>query len=95
MKLNLVADYDVRGKRLVTTWAIDGSLNLAELQDLTKIGFPTTDGGMVWLAPVSLTMCESLRKADKVKEAWDVGYKARGCYYDYKPISRNESEAAK
>ena len=45
MKLNLVADYDINGKRMVRSFAIDGSNNLVRLTSLTSQLVPTTDGG--------------------------------------------------
>ena len=84
MKLNLVADYDVRGKKFATTFAIDASNNLSRLQEMTTLHFPTKDTGFIAVAPSFLLMCESKRRADEIATQWRTDYCKDGrFYYDY------------
>ena len=86
MKLNLVADYDILGKRFVASFSIHSSQNLVGLTSLTSLQFPTTDGGFVTIAPKSLQMCETKKKAEATETQWRESYKAEGKLYDYTPI---------
>ena len=90
MKLNLVADYDVCGKRHVATFAIPQCQNLVALRELTTLQFPTTDGGWVYIAPMFLAMCVSRRKAEATEEIWKRDYKEQGRLYTYEPLDRYE-----
>ena len=90
MKLNLVADYDIMGKRFATAFSIDASQNLAGLQELTSLRFPATDGDFIAIKPKFLLMCESGKKAEKVANEWKAGYKAEGWLYDFLPVDRYE-----
>ena len=104
MKLNLVADYLVPGtggKRFVTTFAIDASNNLMGLPGMVAISFPVRGGGGCIVArPISLTMCESKRKAEVVEDDWRENYKRDGRLWDYSPVDpywaakERESEVA-
>ena len=89
MKLNLVADYDINGKRIVKSFAIDGSNNLVRLTSLTSILVPTTDGGFAEVAAKTLHMCESGKKAEEVAREWEKQYRKDGRLYDFKPIDRS------
>ena len=89
MKLNLVADYDINGKRIVKSFAIDGSNNLVRLTSLTSILVPTTDGGFAEVAAKTLHMCESGKKAEEVAREWEEQYRKDGRLYDFKPIDRS------
>jgi len=82
MKLNLVADYDVHGKKHVTTFAIHSSNNLVGLRGLCTLHFPVR-GEWKYIPPTSLTMCESKRRAEAVAEAWRRDYEAQGRLYDF------------
>lgn len=100
MKLNLVADYDIMGKRFCVAYAIDASQNLVRLRDLTRLRFPATGGGFISIAPKSLLMCESRKKAEAIEQERTVEYEASGRHYDFSPIdpyawAKQESEAAK
>lgn len=99
MKLNLVADYDVCGKRCCRAFAVDSGSNLMGLTRLTTLAFPATDGEFVYIAPTFLLMCESGRKAEEVAADWERAYKEDGRLYDYEPIDRyahmKEGEVAK
>lgn len=86
MKLNLVADFDVCGKRFVATFQIPACNNLVGLRGLTSLQFPTTNGGFVRLEPTTLQMCESKRKAEEVADAWEKDYKKQGRLYNYERI---------
>jgi len=88
MNLNLVADYDVCGKRFAASFAIHASQNLVALRDLTALNFPATDGGFVTIAATFLMMCESRRKAEAVEEQWKRDYKEQGRLYDFAPVDR-------
>ena len=44
MKLNLVADYDVFGKKFCTTFAIHQSKNLVRLREMCSMDFPVRGG---------------------------------------------------
>ena len=90
MKLNLVADYDVMGKRCIAAFSIPQCQNLVALQELTALSFPTTDGNFIYIKPISLSMYESRRKSEEVCEALKSAYKAAGRYYDYTPIDLYE-----
>ena len=90
MKLNLVADYDICGKRFVSSFSIDSSNNLVGLSSLTSLQFPTTDGGFVSVAPKILQMCETKKKAEEVEELWKNTYREEGKLYDYNPIDLYE-----
>lgn len=89
MKLNLVADYDINGKRMVRSFAIDGSNNLVRLTSLTSQLVPTTDGGFAEVAPKTLHMCESGKKAEEVAREWEEQYRKDGRLYDFRPIDRS------
>lgn len=101
MKLNLVADYVVPGtggKRFVASFAIDASRNLMGLPELVAISFPVRGGGCIVARPISLTMCESKRKAEAVADDWCDTYKRDGRLWDYSPVdpylaAKQESEA--
>ena len=86
MKLNLVADYDVMGKRLVSLFEIDGSVNLVNLPNMTKMQLHFSDGGHAWLEPLALQMCESRRKAERVYRLWVDSYRKDGRLCDFSPI---------
>lgn len=88
MKLNIVADYDIGGKRFAASFSIPASQNLVALRDLTALNFPATDGGFVTISATFLMMCESRRKAEAVEEQWKRDYKEQGRLYDFKPIDR-------
>ena len=90
MKLNVVADFDICGKRFAAAFAVDASLNLVGLQGLTSLAFPMSDNTFVHIAPKFLLMCESGKKADRVAEAWNLGYKEAGRLYDYSPVDPYE-----
>ena len=89
MKLNLVADYYINGKWMVSTFAIDGSNNLTWLSSLTSKLVPTTDGGFVKVAPQTITMCPSGKKAEEVARGWEEQYRKEGRLYDYSPVDRS------
>ena len=89
MKLNLVADYVVpgtSGKRFVAAFAIDASRNLMGLPGMVAMSFPVRGGGCVVARPISLTMCESRRKAEKVEDDWRELYTLDGRLWDYLPV---------
>lgn len=88
MKLYLVADYDINGKRFATTHAIDSSNNLARLNDLTSLLIPTTGGRYVAVAPTFILMCKSGKEAARVADEWSERYAKDGELYDFKPIDR-------
>ena len=90
MKLNLVADYEVMGKRFASLFQIDGSVNLVNLPEMTKMPFHFSDGGCVYLDPVSLLMCETRRKAERVYRMWTDGYKKDGRFCDSSPLFYDE-----
>ena len=90
MRLNLVADYDIRGKHFAAAFLIDASNNLIPLNKLTALNFPTTDGGFVSIAPTFLMMCENKRRAEAVEENWKSEYKAQGRLYNFEKIDRYE-----
>ena len=90
MKLNLVADYDVMGKRFVSLFEIDGSVNLVNLPSMTKMQMHFSDGGHVWLEPLALQMCESRRKAERVYRLWVDSYRKDGRLYDFSPINYDD-----
>lgn len=90
MKLNVVADFDICGKRFAAAFAVDASLNLVGLPGLTSLAFPMSDHTFVHIAPKFLLMCESAKKADRVAEAWNAGYKEAGRLYDYSPVDPYE-----
>lgn len=90
MKLNLVADYDVHGKKHVATFAIHDSNNLVRLRELCTLNFPVR-GEWKIIPPTSLTMCESKREAEAVAAVWRENYKADGRLYDFS--SRTEGRA--
>ncbi len=94
MKLNLVADYSLPGdKRLVLTFAIHESNNLAGLRDMTAASVPTIQGGWAHVFPTTLLMCESNRKAQEVAHAWQRDYEAQGRRWDYiTPFDKGEIE---
>lgn len=92
MNLNLVADYDVRGKHLAAAFVIHSSSNLIELPKMTAMSYPVTGGGFVSVAPKFLLMCESKRKAEAVAETWNRDYKKQGRFYDFAPIDRLDIE---
>ena len=104
MKLNLVADYLVPGtgeKRFVAAFAIDASRNLMGLPGMVGMSFPVRGGGCIVARPISLTMCESRRKAEMVEGDWREAYKRDGRLWDYSPVDpylaakEQESEVAK
>lgn len=82
MKLNLVADYDVRGKKHVATFAIHDSNNLVGLRELCMLSFPVR-GEWKYIPPTSLTMCESKREAEAVAAVWKEAYKSDGRLFDF------------
>ncbi len=86
MKLYVVADFDICGKRLAAAFAIDSSQNLVGLVGLASLEFPMSDHTFVRLAPTFLLMCESGKKADQVAEAWNDGHKKAGRFYDFSPV---------
>ena len=89
MKLNLVADYVVPGtggKRFVASFAIDASNNLMGLPGLVSLSFPVRGSGCIVVRPISLTMCESRRKAEMVEDDNRDLYKLDGRWWDYSPI---------
>lgn len=88
MNLNLVADYDVCGKRFAASFAIHSSWNLIELPKLTAMNIPTTDGGWVSIAPKFLAMCASRRKAEETEKIWDRNYNEQGRLYAFDPVDR-------
>lgn len=88
MKLNLVADYDVCGKRFAATFSIDASQNLVALRELTALNIPTTDGGWVYIAPKFLAMCASRRKAEETEDIWRREYNEQGRLYAFDPVDR-------
>lgn len=90
MKLNLVADYDIMGKRFVSLFQIDGSANLVNLPEMTKMQLHFSDGGHVWLSPLSLLMCETRRKAERVRRMWMDDYRKDGRLCDFSPLFRDE-----
>lgn len=103
MKLNLVADYLVPGtggKRFVVSFAIDASNNLIGLPGLVAMSFPVRGGGCIVARPISLTMCESKRKAEMAEDDWRELYKLDGRLWDYSPVDpylaakEQESEVA-
>lgn len=103
MKLNLVADYTVPGtggKRFVAAFAIDASHNLMGLPGLVSLSFPVRGGWCIAARPISLTMCESKRKAEMVEDDWRELYTLDGRLWDYSPVDpylaakEQESEVA-
>lgn len=89
MKLNLVADYVVpgtSGKRFVAAFAIDASRNLMGLPGMVAMSFPVRGGGCIVARPISLTMCESRRKAEMVEDDWRELYTLDGRLWDYLPV---------
>lgn len=88
MKLYIVAAYDINGKKLATAQVIDGSNNLAKLNDLTIMWFPTTDEGYIAVSPTFILMCKSRKEAVKVAGEWREGYRKEGKLYDFSPIDR-------
>lgn len=89
MKLNLVADYVVpgtSGKRFVASFAIDASQNLIGLPGMVAMSFPVRGGGCIVARPISLTMCESRRRAEMVEDDWRELYTLDGRLWDYLPV---------
>lgn len=86
MKLNLAADYGIGGKRFAFAFSIDASNNLAGLQRLTALEFPTDDPArpFVAIAPDFLSMCASARRAEEVARLWNDDYRKQGRLYDCK-----------
>lgn len=89
MKLNLVADYDVFGKKFCATFAIHQSNNLVRLREMCSMDFPVR-GGWKRIPPTSLTMCESQQKAALAANAWAKDYSAQGRLFD---VWMNPAEA--
>lgn len=95
MKLNLVADYDVCGKKFCVTFAIHQSNNLVGLREMCSMNFPMR-GGWKRIPPTSLTMCESRKKAESVANTWNHEYITQGRIFGiWTDPAENESEVAK
>ena len=95
MKLNLVADYDVCGKKFCATFAIHQSNNLVGLREMCSMDFPVR-GEWKRIPPTSLTMCESRQKAALVANAWAKDYSAQGRLFEvWMNSTEAESEVAK
>ena len=89
MKLNLVADYVVPGtggKHTLASWEIEQSRNLVGLPDMVNLSIGTTDYRWLRVRPLTLTMCESRRKAKMIEESWRTDYERDGRLWDYSPI---------
>lgn len=85
MKLYLVADYPIHGRRFAAACTIDGSSNLAHLTSLASLRVPAKGGGFVAVAPTFIQMCESGKKAAAVAESWNAGY-GHGEPFDFAPV---------
>ena len=86
MKLNVVADFDICGKKLASAFAIEASNNLVNLPRLTSLAFPMSDNTFAYIAPEFILMCASGKNAERVAEAWNADHKEAGRLYDYSPI---------
>ena len=82
MKLNLVADFCVGGKRFATTFAIHESNNLVDLREMCAQGV-YTKGEWVKVYPDSLLMCASAKRAEEVAAEWERGYRAEGSLFGF------------
>ena len=78
MKLNLVADYEIGGRRLAWAYAIDASNNLTKLNAMCCLSVPKVGGGFKYIAPAHLLACESGKKAREVADYWNGGYEKQG-----------------
>jgi len=96
MKLNLVADYNVCGKKFCATFAIHQSNNLVGLREMCSMDFPVR-GGWKRIPPTSLMMCKSRQEAASVANAWTKDYSAQDRLFEawMDPAETDESEVAK
>ena len=90
MKLNLVADYEVCGKRFASLFSIDGSNNLVNLPEMTKMLVPFSDGPSAYIKPKFLLMCKSGAEAERVRRMWNDGYRRDGRLFDFSPMTYGE-----
>ena len=91
MKINLVADYDIGGKKYAAAHSIDSSQNLVALQELTTLLFPTPDGAK-WVQPTFLRAIATQKRAKEIAEAWNELYKGDGRLHDFRMSPATESE---
>lgn len=95
MKLNLVADYDVCGKKFCQALAIHRGNNLVRLCEMCAMDFPLR-GGWKRILPTSLIMCESGREAERVALNWQQEYgKQNRLFNVWMDPAEAESEVAK
>ena len=86
MRLNLVATYDICGKRFVCTHCIRESANLIYLDRYVSINMPVKGIGFVPAKPINLMMCKSGSDAESVADAWSDSYRKDGRLWDGSPI---------
>lgn len=90
MKLNLVADYELCGKRFASIFSIDGSNNLVNLPEMTKMLVHFSDGPSAYIKPKFLLMCKSGAEAERVRSMWNDGYRRDGRLFDFSHMTYGE-----
>ncbi|MBO7688642.1 MAG: hypothetical protein J6V72_19850 [Kiritimatiellae bacterium] len=90
LTINVVADYNIGGKRLAWAKQIESCCNLVNLMEMTGALIPCKRGGFINVKPEHISMCWSKRNADETADEWNRGYKADGRLYEFEPLTAEQ-----